>query len=200
MFCFCCKSKQISPSDSVESSLKLTHKFIKLKQNKLIHLTHVNENNEKTSVNGKDPLPFYNSINSTAISFEQPKRTNSPAIDPFNTLDENNTSQSEDTIRQTDTSAGSIETFTNLLASPKFKQRDQKYLCVKDGSDSFGFSILYKNKIKITSGLGHSVLNKIPLDNTASLSNESHCAPSNLNNKLPVLFYIHGVGGCSMIF
>ena len=176
MFCCCiswCKPHQVSPTESSTShtNLKIDHKFIKLKHNKLIHLTHVNEkkaNKEKPLNNDK--------INSDFVNINQPMRVEANSTTTNTQLEEDTKASNED--------SNNIETFTNLLNSPNFKQRNQKYMCVKDGFEKLGFSILYKNKLKI------STSNPV----SSNLFNESRCALSNVNNRLPVLFYIHGVG------
>lgn len=185
---FCCKlwrrtTQQISPSDSSTAELNLVHKFIKLKHNKLIHLTHVNGKKPTTSAQPRrDSKSFEPPSPHTANIVEQPKlgetttkitSTFEPDSSSFNTDTSSMPPQSD-----------SKETFTNLLNSPKFKQRNQKYMTIKDGFETLGFSILYKNKIKI------STLSSI----NSNLMSESRCAMTN-SNKLPVLFYIHGVGG-----
>jgi hypothetical protein len=186
---FCCKlwrksTQQISPSDSSTAELNLVHKFIKLKHNKLIHLTHVNGKKTTSTPPRRDSKSFEPTSLNTLNVVEQPKLGETTAKVTYTLEPDSSSFNTDSSSMPPQSDINSKETFTNLLSNAKFKQRNQKYMTIKDGFDSLGFSILYKNKIKI------STLSSI----NSNLISESRCAMTN-SNKLPVLFYIHGVGG-----
>ncbi len=179
---FCCKfwskTQQVSPADSSISQLNIVHKFIKLKQNKLIHLAHVNERKNTTQRRDSKSQELLPSPPPDSVS-KEPKL--GETFSKYATETEFSSFNNEHSSMPR---SDNKETFSDLLNSPKFKIRNQKYMMIKDGFETLGFSILYKNKLKI------SALNPV----TSNLTDESRCAISN-SNKLPVLFYIHGVGG-----
>lgn len=175
-FCETCFNlKKVSPFDD-SSNLNLAHKHIKLKHNKLIHLIHVNEKNHLVQA---EKLKEHNILDSSSVSIEQPRLCDTATTQTIR----NSTSKLTEYLEN-----NKIDTFTKLLSSKEFKERKQKYMCVKDGLDTLGFTILFKNKLKITT-ISH------PQESFDSASDESLCPKPNLNNQKPVLFYIHGVGG-----
>lgn len=179
MHCNLCKTKQITPGDL--NKLKIDHKYIKLQRNKLIHVAHIN-NKQENQINTEQPkrLLSHDIEKSTSDSISIENKTIETHVNLAYSQITNESGESKQP------SADSTETFTSFINNTfKFKKKIVNGLVLNDATDTLGFKVIYKNKIR----LGN-------INNNKSLMNESQPAQPQINsNKLPLLFYIHGVGG-----
>ena len=87
----------------------------------------------------------------------------------------------------------SYETFSKLLQSSRFKPTFRQGLDCLDGDKTLGCSVYFRRKIKID-----------PFDLVKTTTNNddsnAHHDYDDHRNQLPLLFYIHGVGGSSAIW
>lgn len=168
MLCKYCTTSQITPEDFVYKSA--THQYLKVKDEKSIHFLHINPC-ITSSDNTNDIQPPV-----THTLTEQPKPsaldTNIYAHIKQDSIDNEKSSSDPD-----------FDSFSKLTESTKFKPKKINSLTFLNGYDSLGFSIAYRNKIKLDSKSS---------DNSLSLST--------LKQELPVIFFIHGVGGNSLVW
>lgn len=213
----CNKAQQIIPEDKIYKLAK--HKKIQLKNDKVIHLLHFNE--PTSSSNGLIARPAFQAtdnaensvtklilVNESVETQNETVSTEQPAKAIFTIgqeLEENSTSKvaasntrvvapeisvhlkSFDSVLDAPSSLDSYESFNKFLASPKLSPRFRYGLDCYDGASNFGLSVYMRKKIKLGAGLLD-----YPSDPSIAFTSNS--------NKLPLLFYIHGVGGSSLIW
>jgi hypothetical protein len=183
-----CKPLKITPEDN--TLLNAKHKNIRLRNNRLYHVLHINESSTKSG----NKTTTDNLTVKSDVQIEQPKQVgkiNEPFVanssiskDPTSDdlTSELNSCVTKETVCSDDSDRIN---FTALLESSTLKPKVMKdyNLNVKDGSE---ISIIYKNKIEL------AVQNK----------HENNHEPQTLNQlkSLPLLFFIHGVGGCLKIW
>jgi len=185
-----CKPLKITPEEN--NFLNAKHKNIRLRNNRLYHVLHINESSTKPENNTSLHNSTQKAINH--VQTEQPKQvgetneafSDSPiSKDPISnepTTSDLNSCVTKETVCSND----SIRTnFSDLLESSKFKPKKIKdcNLNVKDGSE---ISIIYKNKIE--------------LEGQNKNENNFESQTQNQIKMLPLLFFIHGVGGCLKIW
>jgi predicted alpha/beta-fold hydrolase len=185
MICNLCTNVRIKPVDYFLKSDNHVHIVLNEKN---IHLLHFN----KSNTDNEPQFSRFNKENTTFI-VEQP------------TLTESNNKASQ--IQQSDFNGISntkvkLNYFSQLFESSQFTRRRSNGFYVLEGLNSVGYSIIYRNRIK----LDDFQVQQQELCSTNAhdeqLNKESITSVSQQNNKksLPLLFYIHGVGGNAKIW
>ena len=142
MFCNICEHVKISP-EYAESS---NHKFIQLKNNRVIHVFHLKQSTDFGNLNVLNG-------NQNQVYTTQPLP---------------NLAQNE---------VLTYKSFADLVQSPKLKPSLINNLNYRLGYDTMGFSIIFKNMIKL-----NEMNSVIDANNRTNTTN-------------PIMFFIHGVGG-----
>jgi hypothetical protein len=219
MWCQSCKTLQITPEDKIYKLAK--HKKIQLKSNKIIHLLHFNERGATSQQPETDNNTTGGSL-VARVAFQEPPQTLPQIVqteqprpvvvhgvneafsnDELTSSGKNTQGEVSIHIKPEASSTtsrvmseigkplDSYETFSKLLTSTKFKSTFKGGVDCLDGDANLGFSVYYRRKIKLDST--EPKLNAFDKD----MNNlQSQMAATNL----PLLFYIHGVGGSSLIW
>lgn len=223
MLCQHCSTKQISPTDSKSNFKSYNHKYIKLNNNKIIHVLHLNE---KLPDQSPKTIDLTTQNNQNNVQTEQPKRVAEPdgdinrviPLSSSESVEESKVNENKVDIEvssrvysahhSNETNKNDIEipeTFTKLMNSSNFSQKRLQGLSVLDGRATHGYSIIYRNKIKLNNNINNNSNN-----NNNAVVNDATNEPSpdtqnskksdDALNELPLLFYIHGVGGNTKIW
>jgi hypothetical protein len=222
MWCQSCKTLQITPEDKIYKLAK--HKNIQLKNDKVIHLLHFNERgNNNTSAPETDNNgnliarnAFQESVQTSShsnvaipqtVQTEQPRPVVSIVNEAFSSdsisSDKNTqgdvslyikpeaSSTASRVVSEMGLPLESYETFSKFLTSTKFKSTFKGGFDCLDGDATLGFSVYFRRKIKLD-----STEPKLSVFDTNMNNLQSQMASTNP----PLLFYIHGVGGSSIIW
>lgn len=199
MLCdYCCKTLQVSPTEELDlKPATVSHKYVKLKNNKTIHVLHVNER-QPTLDSVISPAPPASTVTAEFVYTTEPKRTTTNINETVTDISLYVPSSHEPSVAAAAadsapnyTDLEQFDIFTKLMEYSKFDVKRAHGLNYLSAEDMFGCSLYYKNRIKLINSISGSVQNAQTMPEQQS---------KQLLDEKPMLFFIHGVGGSSRIW
>ena len=184
--CCCCCNKAPSSSDQPAGQIHpaarepvFEHKYVELKHKRRLHVVFCKGQQLQVVVVKEQPKPVSSTARDNAAFSAEPRETSKERV--------------------SDISVHVEPTSHHQPSSPQYNVINVNGLNYQDSKKSLGYLVIYRNKIE-PAFFKHVAAPPPSLLPLVQQQQSSPPSDGNGDNGMPLLFFIHGVGGCARIW